>query len=112
MLDNKFVTEADVQDAKREPLKLVRASVVGNEAPYFIDMVKDHLLEKYSEAELLSENFRVYTTLDPQLQRAAAVAVEGGMKNVDALLAKRYEKLRKAAGKKATTEAEITARAS
>ncbi len=104
MLENKFVTEADVQDAKREPLKLVRASVAGNEAPYFIDMVKDHLLEKYSEAELLSENFRVYTTLDPQLQRAAAVAVEAGMKNVDALLQKRYEKARKLKGKKPTAD--------
>jgi penicillin-binding protein 1B len=104
MLDNKFVSEADVQDAKAIPLKLVRASVAGNEAPYFIDMVKDHLLENYSEPELLSENFRVYTTLDPQLQRAAAVAVEAGMKNVDALLEKRYEKLRKLKGKKATPE--------
>ena len=78
MVENKYVTEADVQDAKRAPLKLARASVTGNEAPYFVDMVKDHLLEKYSEQELLSTNYRVYTTLDPQLQRAAAVAVKRG----------------------------------
>jgi penicillin-binding protein 1B len=101
MVENKYATEADVQDAKRVPLKLARASVTGNEAPYFVDMVKDHLLEKYSEQELLSTNYRVYTTLDPQLQRAAAVAVESGMKNVDALLQKKYEKARKAKGKKA-----------
>jgi penicillin-binding protein 1B len=99
MLENKFVNEADVQDAKRVPLKLARASVTGNEAPYFVDMVKDHLLEKYSEQELLSTNYRVYTTLDPQLQRAAAAAVEAGMKNVDALLAKKYERTRKVKGK-------------
>ncbi len=99
MLENKYVTEADLQDAKRVPLKMFRTSVSGNEAPYFVDMVKDHLLEKYSEAELLGQNYRVYTTLDPQLQRAAAVAVEAGMKNVDALLAKKYEKRRKAKGK-------------
>jgi penicillin-binding protein 1B len=104
MIENKYATEADVQDAKRVPLKLARASVSGNESPYFVDMVKDHLLEKYSEQELLSTNYRVYTTLDPQLQRAAAMAVENGMKNVDALLAKRYEKARKAKGKKATDE--------
>jgi len=104
MVENKFVTEADVQDAKRVPLKLARASVTGNEAPYFVDMVKDHLLEKYSEQELLSSNFRVYTTLDPQLQRAAAAAIENGMKNVDALLAKKYEKLRKANAKKGSDE--------
>ena len=100
MVENHFATEADVQDAKRIPLKLVRASVTGNEAPYFVDMVKDHLLEKYSEQELLSTNYRVYTTLDPQLQRAAAAAVEAGMKNVDALLAKRYERSQKIKGKK------------
>ena len=98
MMENKYVSEADVQDAKRVPLKLTRASVSGNEAPYFVDMVKDHLLEKYTEQELLSTNYRVYTTLDPQLQRAAAAAVEAGMKNVDALVAKKYERAHKTKG--------------
>ena len=104
MVENKFATEADVQDAKRVPLKLVRASVTGNEAPYFVDMVKDHLLEKYSEQELLSTNYRVYTTIDPQLQRAAAAAVASGMKNVDDLLAKKYARAHAAKGKKVTGE--------
>jgi penicillin-binding protein 1B len=104
MLENKFVTEEDVQDAKRAPLKLAHTAVVGSEAPYLVDMVKDHLLENYTETELLSQNFRVYTTLDPQLQRAAAVAIEAGMKNVDDLLAKKYEKARKAKGKKASAD--------
>ncbi len=36
-------------------------------APYFVDMVKDHLLDRFSEADLLSQSFRVYTTLDPEL---------------------------------------------
>jgi penicillin-binding protein 1B len=104
MLENKFVTEADLQDAKREPIKLVRTSVSGSEAPYFVDMVKDHLLEKYSEAALVNQNFRVYTTLDPALQRAAATAVDTGMKNVDKLLAKKYEKWRRAQAKKGLSE--------
>jgi penicillin-binding protein 1B len=105
MLDNKYITEADIQDAKREPIKLVRTSVAGSEAPYFVDMVKDHLLEKYSETDLVSQNFRVYTTLDPALQRAAAAAVDAGMKNVDKLLTKKYDKWRKAQAKKGTNEA-------
>jgi penicillin-binding protein 1B len=104
MVENKYVTEADAQDAKKALLKLARASVTGNEAPYFVDMVKDHLLEKYSDQDLQSSNYRVYTTLDPQLQRAAAAAIESGMKNVDALLAKKYEKVRRAKGKKAADE--------
>src|SRR3974390_133469 len=96
MAENKYITDADAQEAKRNPLVLSRTSIVGSEAPYFVDMVKDHLLEKYSEQDLLSSNYRVYTTLDPQVQRAAAAAIDAGMKNVDALLAKKYEKARKA----------------
>ena len=104
MLDNKYITDADVQDAKRVPLKIVRTSVSGSEAPYFVDMVKDHLLDKYSENELLSENFRVYTTIDPVLQRAAVAALDAGAKNVDTLLAKRYDKWKKEAAKKGSNE--------
>jgi penicillin-binding protein 1B len=104
MLENKYITEAEVQDAKRAVLKIVRTSISGGEAPYFVDMVKDHLLDKYSESELLSENFRVYTTLDPELQRAAAAAVDTGMKNVDKLLAKKYDRWRKEQAKKGTNE--------
>src|SRR6202040_1518283 len=35
MLENKYITEADIQDAKRTPLKIVHTSVAGSEAPYF-----------------------------------------------------------------------------
>jgi len=104
MFDNNYITEAEAQEAKGTQLKLVRTAVAGSEAPYFVDMVKDHLLENFSEQDLVGSNYRVYTTLDPHLQRAAAVAVEIGMKNVDALLAKKYERARKAAGKKANNE--------
>jgi penicillin-binding protein 1B len=104
MLENKFISQEEVQDAKRAPLKIVRTSITGSEAPYFADMVKDHLLDKYSETELLSQNFRVYTTLDPALQRAAAAAVDAGMKNVDVLLAKRYDKWRRELAKKGSNE--------
>jgi penicillin-binding protein 1B len=105
MLENKYISAEELEAAKHAPLKIVHTAGSASEAPYFVDMVKDHLLDKYSENELLSQNFRVYTTLDPALQRAAAAAVDAGVKNVDLLLAKKYEKWRKEAAKKRTTEA-------
>jgi penicillin-binding protein 1B len=105
MLENKYITQEQLDEAKHAPLKIVRSAGSASEAPYFVDMVKDHLLDKYSENELLSQNFRVYTTLDPALQRAAAAAVEAGVKNIDLLLAKKYEKWRKEAAKKGNSEA-------
>src|SRR5579872_3296215 len=59
-------------------------------------MVKQHLLDQFSESDLLSQSFRVYTTLDPELQRAASEAVDIGIKNVDAQLARRSARWRKA----------------
>jgi penicillin-binding protein 1B len=104
MLENKYIKEEELEAAKHAPLKIVHAAGSGSEAAYFVDMVKDHLLDKFSESELLSQNFRVYTTLDPALQRAAAAAVDAGGKNVDLLLAKRYEKWRREAAKKGSDE--------
>lgn len=104
MLENRYITPKELDEAKHAPLKIVHADSSGSEAPYFVDMVKDHLLDKFSESELLSQNFRVYTTLDPALQRAAAAAVDAGAKNVDLLLAKRYEKWQREAAKKKSSE--------
>ena len=104
MLENKYITAEELEAAKQAPLKIVHAAGSGSEAAYFVDMVKDHLLDKFSESELLSQNFRVYTTLDPALQRAATAAVDAGGKNVDLLLAKKYEKWRREAAKKGSDE--------
>src|SRR6202007_1102457 len=105
MVENKYITVPDEQEAKRQPLKIVHTSATSSEAPYFVDMVKDHLLDKYSENDLLSQNYRVYTTLDPALQRLASAAVETGAKNVDLLLEKKYAKWKRENAKKGKTEA-------
>jgi len=95
MLENGMVTPDQEKTALKTPLHLVSGGIEGSSAPYFVDMVKDHLLDHFSEADLLSESLRVYTTLDPDLQEAATQAVEIGVKNVDDELAKKYTRWRK-----------------
>jgi penicillin-binding protein 1B len=90
MVENSYATADEVAAAKKAPLKFVSGGIESSSAPYFVDMVKDHLLEKFSENDLQSQSYRIYTTLDPNLQRAATVAVHNGMAQVDKLLAKRY----------------------
>jgi penicillin-binding protein 1B len=89
MADDGFVTRAEANEAKDTQLKFVSGGIASGEAPYFVDMVKDHLLSRLSQNDLESESFRIYTTLDPQLQQAATEAVTAEMKNVDKLLARR-----------------------
>jgi penicillin-binding protein 1B len=95
MLANKFLSEKEVEQAKKEPLHIVRGAFGASLAGHFVDMVKDDLLERYSETELNALDYRIYTTLDSDLQRAAMNAVEWGLKNVDAQLERTYAVWRK-----------------
>ena len=96
MTENGAISAEQARDAKKVPLQIVGGGLEGSSAPYFVDVVKEHLLDHFSEADLLSQSFRVYTTLDPDLQRAASEAVDIGIKNVDTQLARKYARWRKA----------------
>jgi penicillin-binding protein 1B len=90
MVEDNYITADQEVAAKKAKLHFVSGGIESSSAPYFVDMVKDDLLEKYSESDLQTESFRIYTTLDPDLQRAAGEAVRVGMEQVDKMLAKRY----------------------
>jgi penicillin-binding protein 1B len=95
MATNGYITPEQAREAKRIPLRLAPAGLESSDAPFFVDMVKDHLLDQFSEEELLSQSFRVYTTLDPELQRAATQAMSIGIANIDQQLARRYARWQK-----------------
>ena len=90
MVEDSYVTQAQADAAKTLKLKFVNGNLDSGAAPYFVDMVKDHLLEQFSETDLETQSYRIYTTLDPQLQHAASEAIQTGIAGVDKLLAKRY----------------------
>jgi penicillin-binding protein 1B len=98
MVEDNYVTQEQADAAKNLKLHFVNGGSSSSSAPYFVDMVKDHLLEHFSEQDLESQSFRVYTTLDPQLQRAANTAVQIGGEQIDKLLAKKYAAWKKAKG--------------
>jgi penicillin-binding protein 1B len=83
MVENHVITSEQAEKAKATPLKLAPPNVEASDAPYFVDMVRDTIVGKLNEHEVNEQEYRIYTTLDPELQRAAAQAVEGGIKLVD-----------------------------
>jgi len=95
MVTNGYVTPQQMRDAKKAALQVVPGGLGNSDAPYFVDMVKDHLLDRFSENELLSRSFRIYTTLDSGLERAATQAVSLGVANIDQQLARRYARWQK-----------------
>jgi penicillin-binding protein 1B len=103
MVETHAITPEQAEKAKATPLKLAPPNVEASDAPYFVDMVRDSLINKFNERELNDQSYRIYTTLDPELQKAAAQAVESGIKIVDEEVTKLRSK-RVKVGKKYETQ--------
>ena len=97
MLETHAIDQKQHDEAVAEPLEVAPSYLVGTEAPYFVDMIRDQLLELFSEQELTTQSYRIYTTLDLRLQRAAAEAVSIGGAELD----KRLDGLRRPRSKAA-----------
>ena len=105
MVETGSITREQADKAKASPLTLAPPNVEASDAPYFVDLVKDQLTQRYPENELNEQAYRIYTTIDPDLQHAAAEAVEDGLKQVDEQVAKlRTRKKKIGTGKNAKTE--------
>ena len=85
MKENGYLTEALFPSALAEPVRLASRSAIPSDAPWFLDLVIDRLDAEHGSAE----QARVYTTLDPDLQRSALDAVAEGLSAVDARLRSR-----------------------
>src|SRR5207245_10008498 len=83
MLETHSITKDQAEKAKATPLKLAPPNVEASDAPYFVDLVRRTLNSKLNGREANEQSYRIYTTLDPDLQKVAAQAVETGMKLVD-----------------------------
>jgi len=88
MVETGAITESEATRDKAEPLHLTPPNIDSSEAPYFVDLVHDQLVQRIGDQNLAHQNLRIYTSLDPDLQHAASEAVEVGMKNVDELVRK------------------------
>ncbi|HEX5530669.1 MAG TPA: transglycosylase domain-containing protein, partial [Methylomirabilota bacterium] len=83
MRDLGKISEADYRRARREPVKARVSPGSGLVAPYFVDYVRAEL-ERSSEMDLADQHgVRVYTTLDPVLQRLAEAAVVKGLDRLE-----------------------------
>jgi len=83
MVEDKFITAKQAEAANREPIKTVSSTRhLYTEAPYFIDYLSEAVTREVPDWRK-TENFEVFSTLDPELQEAAIDAVRVGGAKVD-----------------------------
>lgn len=95
MVETGAITKDQAEAAKLEPLHLVPGSVDAGEAPYFVDLVRDQLTRRLGDRDFNREGLRIYTSLDPDLQRIATNAITSEMPMVDRLVDRRHARDRK-----------------
>jgi penicillin-binding protein 1B len=95
MVETGAITKDQAEAARTEPLNLTEQSVDANEAPYFVDLVHDQLIQRLGERDFNHEGLRIYTSLDPDLQRVATDAVESTIHVVDEQVDKLHKREKK-----------------
>jgi penicillin-binding protein 1B len=69
--------------ALAEPLGVVPPPPSTQGSPYFVDNVRRELADTFPDDVLTSEGYSVFTTLDPEMQKAAERAVAGGLDRLE-----------------------------
>jgi penicillin-binding protein 1B len=88
------ISEKDFESAKNSELKVIPLKIDASDAPYLVDYIRDELLRNFSEEEITNNSLRVYTSLDPALQKIAVESVQDGLKFVNEQIAaqKKHQK--------------------
>jgi penicillin-binding protein 1B len=77
------ITPAQYDSAKAAELKIIPLKIDASDAPYLVDYIREELLKDFSEEDVVNSSLRVYTSLDPALQKIAVDAVSNGLKFVN-----------------------------
>jgi len=76
MREGGAIDAAQCAEAQAAELGVVHRPSAVNPAPYFVEHVRQELAATYGDELLQEEGLSIFTTLDPELQRAANRAVE------------------------------------
>src|SRR5439155_8756234 len=83
MAEEKYITLAEAEEAKTEPLRLRRRREAPSIAPYFLEEVRKYLEREYGSQRIYQGGLRVYTSLDSAMQKVATRAVRNGLRVLD-----------------------------
>jgi penicillin-binding protein 1A len=76
MLAAKFINRATYEQASEAPLGVTKTRYNAQEAPYFIEMVRQYVDEHYGSNQLYEGGLKIHTSLDIDLQHAAEESLE------------------------------------
>jgi len=90
MVESGFITREQAEAAKATELKIqAKRSAMNTGAPYFIDYLQQQSTTELAGRDLSRQSYRIYATIDMDLQRAADKAVNDTLQELDKIFARR-----------------------
>ena len=86
LLVTKSITQVEFDNAIHAPLGVTTVRYSNDRAPYFVEMIRQHLEERYGSNAVYESGLKVYTTLDIDLQQVAERALEKQLTSLEAEL--------------------------
>lgn len=83
MLEEKFITQRQYEEALKEVVLRRELVKVANDAPFYVDFLRRELAISYSNEVLTADGYKIFTSLDLQLQRIAERALVDGLKQLE-----------------------------
>lgn len=83
MADVGFITRDEAEAAIKEPVKVFVHENYESYAPFYLETVRQLLVQQLGEETVLDKGIRITTSLDLEKQKAANAAVTRGLKQVD-----------------------------
>jgi penicillin-binding protein 1A len=82
MVEAGFISEEEAQAAMEKTLNYHRQSLE-QIASYFIEDIRQHLVERYGESLVYKGGLQIYTTLNIRMQKLAEETLQRGLRQVD-----------------------------
>jgi penicillin-binding protein 1A len=79
----KFITQEEADKWIQTPVKVYVRDQYEEIAPYYLETIRQILVQKLGEEKVLDQGIKIYTSLDLEKQAAAQASVRDGLKSLD-----------------------------
>jgi penicillin-binding protein 1A len=84
LAEERYITKEQAEEAKKKPLGVIPLRQTSGEfGAYFFEEVRKYIEKNYGQDALYRGGLRIYTTLDPTLQKYAESALRRGLRDIE-----------------------------
>lgn len=83
MLDEGFINEQQLEESRNEVLHVQVRKTYKETGPYFVETVRQLLVQELGEEAVYEQGLKIYTSLDIKAQAEAIASVQKGVRGVD-----------------------------